>query len=126
MILASILLLLAAVHVYWACGGKWASDAVIPRSESGARIMNPGTAATLTVVGLLLTAAWIAFGAGIPPDLRVWLLRAMAAVFTLRAIGDFRYAGFFKRHTSTVFAWWDTRLYSPLCVAMAVLALFGR
>ncbi len=126
MILASILLILAAIHVYWACGGKWGSDAAIPRGESGARTINPGTGATLAVAALLSIAAWIAIGLGIPHDTRIWLLRAMAAVFALRAIGDFRYVGFFKRQKGTVFAWWDTRLYSPLCAAMAVLALIAR
>ena len=49
---------------------------------------------------------------------------AMAAVFAIRAIGEFRYCGFFKKITNSEFAYWDTRIYSPLCLAMSALALF--
>ena len=49
---------------------------------------------------------------------------AMAAVFAIRAIGEFRYCGFFKKIRNSEFAYWDTRIYSPLCVVMSALALF--
>jgi hypothetical protein len=39
----------------------------------------------------------------------------------LRAIGDFRYVGFFKRIRDSKFARLDTLAYSPLCAALAVL-----
>ncbi|MFL6300129.1 MAG: hypothetical protein ACJ71N_05940 [Terriglobales bacterium] len=29
-VFASVMLFLAALHVYWARGGKWATDAVVP------------------------------------------------------------------------------------------------
>jgi hypothetical protein len=44
------------------------------------------------------------------------------AVFGLRAIGDFRYLGFFKRVTGTRFARADTLIYSPLCAGLAAMA----
>ena len=47
-----------------------------------------------------------------------WLI---AAVFALRAIGDFRYVGFFKRVRGSKFARLDTLAYSPLCTALALL-----
>ena len=37
----------------------------------------------------------------------------------MRAIGDFRYVGFFKRVRGSRFARMDTTLYSPLCLALA-------
>ena len=51
-----------------------------------------------------------------------------AGVFTLRAVGDFRLVGFFKRPSDSRFARRDTRLYSPLCLALglALLALALR
>jgi hypothetical protein len=49
-------------------------------------------------------------------------MHGMSAVLFLRAVGDFRAVGFSKRVRDTRFAWWDTRLFSPLCLAMAVLA----
>lgn len=44
----------------------------------------------------------------------------VALVFTARAVGDFRYLGFFKQVRNTRFAYWDTRLFAPLCLAFAV------
>jgi hypothetical protein len=37
---------------------------------------------------------------------------------TVRAIGDFNYVEFFKRHRETSFAHLDTRVYSPLALAL--------
>jgi hypothetical protein len=71
---------------------------------------------------LALRIGWLALpgftGADIFVRIAVWLL---AAVFALRAIGDFRYVGFFKRVRNTGFARLDTRAYSPLCAGLAVL-----
>ena len=41
-------------------------------------------------------------------------------MFAARAIGERRYVGFFKRVRTTEFAWWDTRVYSPLCAGISV------
>jgi hypothetical protein len=52
-----------------------------------------------------------------------WLVRvamdALALVFVLRAIGDFRLVGFSKRVRGTRFARLDTLVFSPLCLAIA-------
>ena len=53
------------------------------------------------------------------------ILALMAAVFALRAVGDFRCVGFFKRVKDTPFAVWDSRLFSPLCGILSLLALAG-
>jgi hypothetical protein len=57
----------------------------------------------------------------------VW---AMAAIFTVRAIGDFRYVGFFKTVRNTRFAELDTLVYTPLClllaIAITIVALSGH
>jgi Protein of unknown function (DUF3995) len=44
----------------------------------------------------------------------------LAAVMVARFLGDFRYVGVFKRVRGTRFADLDTRLYAPLCLALAV------
>jgi len=46
-----------------------------------------------------------------------WLL---ATIFILRAIGDFRLVGFFKRVRGSPFAQWDTAAYSPLCLVLGL------
>ena len=47
----------------------------------------------------------------------------LALVFALRAIGDFRYVGFFKSLGDDPFRTWDTWLFSPLCLAIGLAAL---
>lgn len=121
MILGAILTVLALIHVYWASGGRWAASQVTPKLATGQPLFVPGPAATLTVAALLLLAAAISAGL-VFLEYRRWLMSAMALVFALRAIGEFRYAGFFKRVRDTEFAYWDTRLYSPLCLLMSALA----
>ena len=55
-----------------------------------------------------------------------WIFRVgtfgIAVIFLLRAVGEFKLVGFFKTLTGTPFAFWDTWLYSPLCLAIAVIA----
>ena len=54
---------------------------------------------------------------------------AVGIVLLARAVGDFRYVGFFKRIHGTGFAIMDTRLYSPLCLLLGLATLwsvFGR
>jgi hypothetical protein len=46
----------------------------------------------------------------------------LALVFALRALGDFRFVGFFKSMGDEPFRSWDTWLYSPLCLAIAAAA----
>ena len=127
LVFAAVLLLLAALHVYWALGGGWGVSATIPIVE-GRRTIHPGRGATFVVALLLIMGAAIAcgqvhlFAAGRFSGLfRVgsWCL---CGVFLLRAMGDFKTFGVFKTVRGTAFADWDTRLYSPLCFGLAVLA----
>jgi hypothetical protein len=60
---------------------------------------------------------------GLPSRLVRGATALLAALFLLRSVGEFRLVGFFKRVRGTDFAWWDTRLYSPLCLAMGVAFL---
>jgi uncharacterized protein DUF3995 len=120
-----VLLALSLLHVYWAAGGRRGIDAVIP-TQGGRRTLTPSRLATLTVAAALAVAALIAVGAtgmlgAVAPE---WLIRTglvvLAAVFGLRAVGDFRLIGFTKRVKGTRFARLDTRVFSPLCVGLAV------
>lgn len=118
---------LAALHAYWAMGGSWGAAATIP-TMNGQRTMQPGATATWTVAALLLAAALVICGragmlaAGRP----AWVFHSGAwvitAVFLLRAVGNFSTFGFFKSIHGTLFAYWDSRLYSPLCLLLAALA----
>ena len=114
MLLTAVFLTLSLLHVAWALGLR-TGPAVVP-SRAGKPLFTPSRAATLTVAALLAAAAAVAWVRWAPG------LYALALLFSLRAVGDFRYVGFFKRVRDTRFAWWDTRVYSPLCLLIAWLA----
>jgi len=124
-----ILIILAAVHVYWAAGGKAGKGAAIPTLNERP-VLKPTALTTLMVAAVLSAMAavlaarigWLSLPAipGLSGLVRVgaWLI---AAAFALRAIGDFRYVGFFKRVRESRFARLDTFAYSPLCALLALL-----
>ena len=122
--LVTVFSLLSLLHVYWACGGRLAAVAVIPEVH-GRPAFRPGVGITLVVAtALAACAALVAVAAGlVPMPVSPWLVRvamyALALVFVLRAIGDFRLVGFSKRVRGTRFARLDTLVFSPLCLAIA-------
>lgn len=124
-LIAAVLALLSALHLYWALGGRWGHAAAVPELD-GERSFHPGAAATVLVAGLLATAGMVVLGrvglgpaAGFRVLTRVgaWLV---AAVFLLRAVGDFRLMGVFRRVGETRFAWWDRHLYTPLSLMLGL------
>jgi hypothetical protein len=122
--LIAIFLLLALVHVYWAFGGQVAKVAAIPELR-GAPSFVPGRIATLVIAcALFACAALLGAAAGfidVPVEDVVirWGCFGLALLLLLRAIGDFRLVGFFKTVRGSRFAWLDSALYSPLCLALA-------
>ena len=124
--LIGIFSVLALVHFYWATGGQWAFDSALPVDEQGIRILNPGVMDSVVVgfalflFGLfyLLSGDW--FSVHIPNKIQRIGLWSIPIIFTLRAIGDFKYVGFFKQIKTTEFARLDTFIYSPLCLSISV------
>ena len=61
-------------------------------------------------------------------SLPLWLekygLWIIAGIFILRAIGEFKYVGFFKKIKQTKFGQNDTNYYSPLCLLIGILTIF--
>ena len=116
---AAVFVFLAGMHFYWAAGGGSGKNAAIPEVD-GVPTFKPlkrGTAAVGVV--LLGTAAIVLL------DVKL-LLAGAAVVLILRAVGDFRLVGFFKRVRGSKFARMDTLLYSPLCLALgAALAVLA-
>ena len=103
-ILLSILLIgLGLIHFNWVVGGNFGFSESLPTKESGERVLNPKKIDS-AIVGIGLTAfgflyllksgviefiipGWImAYGSWIIP-----------IIFLLRAIGEFKYVGFFKK-----------------------------
>ncbi len=116
---------LSLVHVYWLFGGRIGLRAAIPELD-GQPLFQPSALAMLTVaIGLVLCAVVIAGTARVlmlplSQTVLAWMTRALAVIFLLRAIGDFRLVGFSKRICDSRFARLDTVVYSPLCLAMAI------
>ena len=127
--LATVLALLAAVHVYWAIGGAWGKASSLP--EVGGRpAFIPSRGATLLVAAGLSFGALVALSRGHlafssrPGSLAHWFTLAFGLAFVLRAIGEFRLVGVFKRVRDTSFARRDTWLFSPLSLLLGVAFLW--
>ncbi len=117
---------LSLVHFYWALSGEMNLNYVIPEME-GEKLFEPTKLMTIAVgIGLLLAAFTILGFVGVFGLFQLELLFkigtwAIAIIFLLRAIGDFKYVGLFKSIKHTNFAKWDYRLYSPLCLFISTL-----
>lgn len=130
-ILISIFVATSALHIYWAFGGKWASKNVIPVLEGDKQLLQSSEipmVPTLIVAVLLMVAAGLfLWQAGvvtlaIPEWIRIAGVWTVTVIFFGRAIGEFRYVGFFKKVRNSGFARLDSLIYSPLCLLVAILA----
>lgn len=123
-----ILLAISGIHFFWAFGGRWGADAAIPTNKEGKRMLSPDIFATLVVAFGILAMALLhlekvqVLSLPIPAWINAYGLKIIAGIFLLRAIGEFRYAGFFKKVKNTKFATLDTKYYSPLCLILSVNA----
>ena len=124
----TLLLIISLIHVYWSAGGRRGLNESLPQSN-GPKAFRPGRFATGIVALIfgcvaffyLYKIGWLTSLDILIPD---WLSRyglwSLAGVFLLRAIGEFRYVGFFKRVKNSRFAELDTKFYSPLCLLLSV------
>lgn len=124
--------LIGVWHFRMAYSPPQGESAAIP-SVDGKPLFKPAPAATVGVgLVLLCFAALVAATAGLLPlGLPSGLLRGLSYALALgllaRAIGEFKYVGFFKRVRGSRFARLDTLVYSPLCLALALgVALTAR
>ncbi len=126
-LLAATFAILSLFHIYWAAGGHFGSVSAIP-SIGGKPVFQPSIFTTLLVAAALFAAMLTIlgnlglFGATIPRRFFRLATFTIAALFLLRAIGDFKLLGFFKKASESGFAFWDTFLFSPLCLFIAVAA----
>ena len=126
-LLFTIFLLLSLLHFSWAMGSIWGFEVTIPKKENGDWAMNPSKKDSFIVgLGLLLFAVFYLVKIQllfipIPEwamSIASWLI---PIIFLLRSVGDFKYVGFFKKITSTDFAKKDSKIYSPLCLILALI-----
>jgi len=131
LLLIAVFLCLALLHCYWLVGGRMGILAAIPEVDGKPAFLPSATATFVVAFGLALCALLLAAASGlvslpVPHSVLSWFTRALALVLLLRAIGDFRLVGFFKRIRGSRFARLDTVLYSPLCLALSAgVAVIG-
>lgn len=78
-------------------------------------------AVALLAMGILVLLKCGNFNVRLPSWIDNYGLWCISAVFIARAIGEFKYVGFFRKVRHTKFAKNDQRLYSPLCLAIGIM-----
>jgi Protein of unknown function (DUF3995) len=118
-------LILGLWHFYMAIAPARRGSAALP-SLNGKALFVPSVPATMGVgVVLLLFAVLVAATGGyislaVPKFVLIGSSYLLALALVARAIGEFKYVGFFKRIRGSRFARMDTFLYSPLCLLLAI------
>ncbi|MCP3875562.1 MAG: DUF3995 domain-containing protein [Desulfobacteraceae bacterium] len=114
--------IIAVFHVLWAVGYKLDIRNMVP-VVNGEPVFTPGPVGTVLVSIVLCGFAGVSLGLGFPDSVPVNYLPflkivgiAIGVILLIRAIGDFKYAGFFKRIKGSNFAKYDSLLYSPFCL----------
>lgn len=130
LLVSGIMLVVSAWHMYWAAGGQYGLQSAAPKIEGRDNEVIPKF--VIFIVALLFFAlALLPWGLRHAP---AWISGKehyagfmIALLFVIRAVGDFRYVGFFKRVYNSEFAAMDTRYFSPLIlflgIAYAVLSV---
>lgn len=128
-ILSIIFISLGSIHFYWLFGGKWGLKKVIPTKNEEENFLPPPKLATLMVAIVLIFFGLSYFlksgvtNIQIPNWLTNYGLLIIPIIFLLRAIGEFKYIGFFKRIKNTEFAEADSKWFSPLCLIIGVIGI---
>jgi hypothetical protein len=129
LLLSTVFVLLSAIHFYWGLNGKWGLSVSIPTNENNEKVMTPTSVECFVVAtGLLAFAIFTLIKiqlirVDLPSLLPDYGLPFISGMFILRAIGEFKYVGFFKKIKTTPFGEWDTRYYSPLCLAIGIMGV---
>lgn len=126
-LLAGVLILLAAIHLYWGFGGRWPGhdeasmvEHVVGRTRG---MKAPSLAASVAVALALAAGGGLVLATIVPPTPFEPALKAarwvLFAVFALRGVATyvppvFRYA------EGTPFWRLNRRAYGPMCLAIAL------
>jgi hypothetical protein len=125
----AIFIMLSFVHVYWAMNGSLGKEGVIPTLNDGEAVFEPGIVGTFIVAAILGIFAFITTGslgifeAFLSNNFIKYVTLAIGILFMLRAMGDFKYVGFFKSIKETPFAKNDSRYFSPLCLYLGLSSI---
>lgn len=129
LILSLIFFILGIIHLNWLIGGTFGFDESLPTKETGERVLNPKKFDSAIVgLGLMCFAFFYLIKADlINLDIPHWILKygswLIPAIFILRAVGEFKYVGLFKKIKHTSFGELDTKFYSPLCAFIGIIGI---
>lgn len=133
-LLAVIFATISLFHFYWGAGGTFGSGVAVPTlatpGRGPVRAFEPSSGGTILVAFAFVLAIAVILGRLrflgdiIPRWVFRWGTGGIALIFFLRAVGEFRLVGFFKKVSDTPFAHWDTWLFSPLCLLISLIAFF--
>lgn len=124
-----LFIFIGMLHVFWAFGGSWGVNSVLPTNDDDSKlpVLQPRRIGTV-FIGLLCFFASVLllvqidlFSVIKTSPFSKWLCIAGGIIFLLRAIGEGKYVGFFKKIKHTRFAKQDTAFYSPLCVWISLI-----
>ena len=120
---------LGFIHFYWLFGGKWGLEKVIPTKDNQTGTLSIPKFATLIVALVLLLFGLIylvksgLINVHIPNLATKYGYWIIPSIFILRAIGDFKYVGFFKKIKDTEFAKADSKWFVPLCLTIGIFGI---
>ncbi|AMC10256.1 hypothetical protein Lupro_02855 [Lutibacter profundi] len=127
--LLAIFTLLGFIHFYWLFGGKWGIEQALPTKEIGKKVIEPPKIATAIVgIGLISFGLFYLIKTGlINFQVPNWIITygswIIPSIFIIRAIGDFKYVGFFKKIKNTEFAKADSKWFAPLCLTIGIFGI---
>ncbi|MEH6706121.1 MAG: DUF3995 domain-containing protein [Galbibacter orientalis] len=128
-LLSLILIVLGMIHLNWVIGGKFGYVESLPTKENGERVLNPKKIDSAIIgIGLIAFGIFYMIESGlIEYNLPEWIIKygswIIPIIFLLRAVGEFKYVGFFKSVRKTDFGKLDTKLFSPLCLIIGILGI---
>lgn len=109
MILCIIFAALGLIHFNWVIGGEFSFEKSLPTKENGEKVLNPKKIESAVVgIGLIVFGVFYLIKSELLefniPD---WIIKyggwIIPTIFLLRAIGEFKYLGFFKKIKDTEF-----------------------
>lgn len=123
LILCLAFVVLALWHFYMALLPQSGKSGAVPSIEGKPLFIPSRRGTALVGVALAMFGGLVAATSGIiSVDLShavlSWLSYALATGLIVRAVGEFKYVGFFKRVRGSKFATLDTFVYSPLCLLL--------
>jgi len=128
-ILLTIFTSLGSIHFYWLFGGKWGLEQALPTKEIGEKVIKPSKIATAVVgfglisFGLFYLIKTDLFNFQVPNWIITYGSWIIPSIFIIRAIGDFKYVGLFKKIKNTEFAKADSKWFTPLCLTIGIFGI---